>query len=58
MYFDVVLGVDNYEFEDILEDYKECNDLIFDNEISVEVWVGLIEKFKVLVEDDIEKLFL
>lgn len=57
MYSDVVLGVDNHEFEDILEDYKERNDLTLDTEISAEAWLGLIEKFKALVEDEIEKPF-
>lgn len=57
MYSDVVLGVDNHEFEDILEDYKERNDLALDTEISAEAWLGLIEKFKALVEDEIEKPF-
>ncbi|QDG77013.1 pyruvate, phosphate dikinase [Labrenzia sp. PHM005] len=57
MYSDVVLGVDNHEFEDILEEYKERNDLTLDTEITAEAWQGIIEKFKALVEEELGKPF-
>ncbi|MEP3045786.1 MAG: pyruvate, phosphate dikinase [Roseibium sp.] len=57
MYSDVVLGLDHHEFEEILEDYKERNDLTLDTEISADAWLGIIEKFKALVENDLEKPF-
>jgi len=57
MYSDVVLGVDNHEFEDILEEYKERNDLTLDTEITAEAWQGIIEKFKALVEVELGKPF-
>lgn len=57
MYSDVVLGVDNHEFEDILEEYKERNDLTLDTEITAEAWQGIIEKFKALVEAELGKPF-
>ncbi|POF31682.1 pyruvate, phosphate dikinase [Roseibium marinum] len=57
MYSDVVLGVDHHEFEEILEDYKECNELTLDTEIDADAWLGLIEKFKALVEEELERPF-
>ncbi|WP_299816607.1 pyruvate, phosphate dikinase [uncultured Roseibium sp.] len=57
MYSDVVLGVDHHEFEEILEDYKERNELKLDTDIDADAWLGLIEKFKALVEEELEKPF-
>ncbi|KZM49199.1 pyruvate, phosphate dikinase [Labrenzia sp. OB1] len=57
MYSDVVLGVDHHEFEEILEDYKERNELKLDTDIDADAWSGLIEKFKALVEEELEKPF-
>lgn len=57
MYSDVVLGVDNHEFEELLEDYKERNDLLLDTEISADAWLGIIEKFKAIVEENIDRPF-
>ena len=57
MYSDVVLGVDHHEFEEILEEHKSRNDLSLDTEITAEDWVGIIDKFKGLVENDLGKPF-
>ncbi|GGB59352.1 pyruvate, phosphate dikinase [Roseibium aquae] len=57
MYADVVLGVDHSEFEEVLEDHKERNELSLDTEITAEDWVGIIEKFKSLVERDLGRPF-
>ncbi|WP_417671776.1 pyruvate, phosphate dikinase [Roseibium sp.] len=57
MYSDVVLGVDHHEFEEILEEHKAENDLSLDTEITADDWVGIIEKFKALVERDLGKPF-
>lgn len=57
MYSDVVLGLDHHEFEEILEEYKERNELALDTEIDADAWLGIIEKFKVLVEEELEKPF-
>lgn len=57
MYSDVVLGVDHHEFEEILEEHKSRNDLSLDTEITAEDWVGIIDKFKELVENDLGKPF-
>ncbi|PVB61095.1 pyruvate, phosphate dikinase [Labrenzia sp. 011] len=57
MYSDVVLGVDHHEFEEILEDYKERNELRLDTDIDADAWLGLIEKFKALVQESLDKPF-
>ncbi|UES58272.1 pyruvate, phosphate dikinase [Roseibium aggregatum] len=57
MYSDVVLGLDHHEFEEILEEYKERNELTLDTEINADAWLGIIEKFKALVEEELEKPF-
>ncbi|MBG6172737.1 pyruvate,orthophosphate dikinase [Labrenzia sp. EL_208] len=57
MYSDVVLGLDHHEFEEILEEYKERNELALDTEIDADAWLGIIEKFKALVEEELEKPF-
>ncbi|MBO6758935.1 MAG: pyruvate, phosphate dikinase [Roseibium sp.] len=53
MYSDVVLGVDNHDFEEILEQHKERKELALDTEISAEDWVAIIEKFKALVDREL-----
>lgn len=57
MYSDVVLGVDHHEFEEILDDYKDRNELSLDTEIDADAWMGIIEKFKALVETELDKPF-
>ncbi|MEM8701515.1 MAG: pyruvate, phosphate dikinase [Pseudomonadota bacterium] len=57
MYSDVVLGLDHHEFEEILEDHKERNELALDTDIDADAWLGIIEKFKALVEEELEKPF-
>ncbi|MEM8703577.1 MAG: PEP/pyruvate-binding domain-containing protein, partial [Pseudomonadota bacterium] len=42
MYSDVVLGLDHHEFEEILEDYKERNELALDTDIDADAWLGII----------------
>ncbi|MES0810640.1 pyruvate, phosphate dikinase [Roseibium sp. SCPC15] len=57
MYSDVVLGLDHHEFEEILEDYKERNELTLDTEIDADAWLGIIEKFKEIVQEELERPF-
>nr|WP_319382607.1 pyruvate, phosphate dikinase [uncultured Roseibium sp.] len=57
MYSDVVLGLDHHEFEEILEDYKQRNELALDTDIDADAWLGIIEKFKALVEEELERPF-
>nr|MEC9421377.1 pyruvate, phosphate dikinase [Pseudomonadota bacterium] len=39
------------------EEYKERNELTLDTEIDADAWLGIIEKFKALVEEELEKPF-
>ncbi|MEM5582311.1 pyruvate, phosphate dikinase [Roseibium sp. AS2] len=57
MYSDVVLGLDHHEFEEILEDYKDRNELSLDTEIDADAWLGIIGKFKALVVEELGKPF-
>jgi pyruvate,orthophosphate dikinase len=57
MYSDVVLGLDHHEFEEILEDYKDRNELSLDTEIDAEAWLGIIEKFKALIQEELGSPF-
>ncbi len=57
MYADVVLGVDHDAFEDILGGYKDEKDYALDTEIGAEEWLGLIARYKALVEEGTGKPF-
>jgi len=51
MYGDVVLGVDHFEFEDLLEDLKRDKGHRLDTDLSAEDWQGLTVKYKAKVEE-------
>src|SRR5665213_3282493 len=51
MYSDVVLGVEHYRFEEILEQFKESKGLLLDTELSAEDWQVMIDAFKAKVEE-------
>ncbi len=51
MYSDVVLGVDHYNFEEILEYHKEENGYILDTELSADNWKTVASAFKKAAED-------
>ena len=50
MYSDVVLGVDNGVFEDILESHKNLNGFSTDTELAAEDWQEVIAAYKEAVE--------
>ena len=50
MYSNVVLGLDHYDFEDVIETYKRDNDLSEDTEIDANGWKDIIDSFKNLVD--------
>ncbi|WP_343565026.1 pyruvate, phosphate dikinase [Kiloniella sp. b19] len=52
MYSDVVLGVDHFHFEDILDLYKEDNGLILDTDLGAEDWKKLVVEYKAKVEEE------
>ncbi|EFO30648.1 pyruvate, phosphate dikinase [Roseibium sp. TrichSKD4] len=57
MYADVVLGVGHHEFEEVLEDHKDKNELSLDTEITADDWIKIIEEFKAIVERSLERPF-
>jgi len=57
MYSNVVLGLDHHEFEEIIEEFKERNELMLDTDIDADGWLGIIEKFKLLVEEELDTPF-
>ena len=46
MYASVVLGLDSYVFEDLLDNYKNLNGIAFDTDLSPSDWMAIIEDFK------------
>ena len=57
MYSDVVLGLDHFEFEDILETYKEDHDYLNDTDLSADDWREVITRYKHCVEEGLDAPF-
>ncbi len=57
MYSDVVLGVDHYEFEDIIDTYKRGQMVTQDTDITAEGWQEIVGKFKEIVAKETGKPF-
>ena len=57
MYSDVVLGVDHYLFEEILEDHKQGNGFILDTDLTAEDWKEIVKAFEDKVEEELGKPF-
>jgi pyruvate,orthophosphate dikinase len=57
MYSDVVLGVDHYNFEDLLEHLKEDKDVSLDTELSAEDLKTLVASYKDCVEQELGRPF-
>ncbi len=57
MYSDVVLGVDHYEFEEILEDVKASSGFDQDTDLEADDWKGVVERYLARVEEVLEKPF-
>ena len=55
MYSNVVLGIESYIFEELIENYKLTKGVIQDTELEENDWDGLIENFKEIVKDKLEK---
>ncbi len=49
MFCDVVLGVEHYVFEEILETYKEEHDYFLDTDLTADDWKKIIAGYKVAV---------
>ncbi len=57
MFSDVVLGVDHYYFEDLLEDYKLDRNLNLDTDLSAEDWKCLVPKYIHVAEEQTGSAF-
>ena len=57
MYANVVMGVENYHFEELIENYKLTKGVLLDTELDVEDWSGLINDFKNVVKEKTNKNF-
>ena len=57
MYSDVVLGVDHYHFEDLLEQAKDEKGVDLDTELDADDWRELVESYKAIVKSEIDQSF-
>ncbi|MEP6146306.1 MAG: PEP/pyruvate-binding domain-containing protein, partial [Nisaea sp.] len=57
MYSDVVLEVEHYNFEEILEEYKELKDYSLDTEMSATDWKAIVAEYKARVKEVLGKDF-
>lgn len=57
MYGDVVLGVDHYHFEDILETVKEDKGVSLDTDMGADDWAEVVEAFKKKVKTELGEPF-
>jgi pyruvate,orthophosphate dikinase len=57
MYGDVVLGVDHYHFEDILETVKEDKGVSLDTDMGADDWAEIVEAFKKKVKTELGEPF-
>ena len=57
MYSSVVLNMENYHFEELIENYKLTKGVIMDTELDSQDWEGLINNFKDLIKKETKKKF-
>ncbi len=57
MYSNVVLGIEAYHFEDIIENYKLTKGVLLDTELDEYDWEALIKDFKNTVKEKTKKDF-
>ena len=57
MYANVVMGVESYNFEELIENYKLTKGVLEDTELDAEDWDGLINDFKNVVKEKTKKNF-
>ncbi len=57
MYGNVVLGVDSYHFEELIENYKLTKGVLLDTDLGEDDWDGLIKDFKNVVKEKSKKDF-
>jgi len=57
MYGNVVMGVESYNFEELIENYKLTKGVLLDTDLDEEDWDGLINDFKNVVKEKTSKDF-
>ena len=57
MYSNVVLGVESYNFEELIENYKLTKGVLLDTDLDENDWDGLIKDFKNVVKEKTKKQF-
>ncbi|WP_122520355.1 pyruvate, phosphate dikinase [Pannonibacter phragmitetus] len=57
MYGDVVMGLDHHAFEEILDEVKDEAGHSLDTDLSTEELISIVERYKALVEDELERPF-
>ncbi len=57
MYSNVVLGVESYNFEELIENYKLTKGVLLDTDLDEYDWDNLIKDFKNLVKEKTKKKF-
>ena len=57
MYGNVVLGVESYHFEELIENYKLTKGVLLDTDLDEDDWDGLIKDFKNVVKEKTKKDF-
>ncbi|MBD1167266.1 pyruvate, phosphate dikinase, partial [Pelagibacterales bacterium SAG-MED09] len=57
MYGNVVMGVENHFFEELIENYKLTKGVLLDTELDENDWDGLINDFKNIVKEKTNKHF-
>mgnify|MGYP001295561552 FL=1 len=57
MYGNVVMGVEGYHFEELIENYKLTKGVLLDTELDEQDWDGLIKDFKNTIKEKTNKNF-
>ena len=57
MYGNVVMGVEGYYFEELIENYKLTKGVLLDTDLDEEDWDGLIKDFKNTIKEKSKKNF-
>ncbi len=57
MYGNVVMGIEGYHFEELIENYKLTKGVLLDTDLDESDWDGLIEDFKRTVREKAKKDF-
>ncbi len=57
MYSDVVLGVDNENFEHLIDEKKEAKGIALDTDLTADDWKELVASFKKIVTEKINRPF-